>query len=262
MRVWAIVGLGLAAIIAVALLPPIPQDPAYHDFADRRRFLGIPNALNVLSNMPFVLVGALGGTFLLRQGRPRPDRPLTESWERSAFGILFAGIGLTGFGSAYYHLAPGNVTLFWDRLPLTIVFMSLFAVVIAERIGLAAGRRLLPVLLLVGVGSVLYWLLGELSGAGDLRPYLLVQFFPLVAIPLLLLFFPPRYTRGADLVWALGWYALAKLFELLDARIFAVGGIVSGHTLKHLAAAVAMYWILRMVERRRPLSGSLRESRR
>jgi hypothetical protein len=261
MRVWGIVGLGLVALVAVTLLPPIPQDPAYHDFADRRRLLGIPNALNVLSNVPFVLVGALGWTFLLRQGRPRADDPVTESWERSAFGILFAGIGLTGFGSAYYHLAPGNVTLFWDRLPLTIVFMSLFAVVIAERIGLAAGRRLLPLLLLVGAGSVLYWLLGELSGAGDLRPYALVQFFPLVAIPLLLLF-PPRYTRGADLVGALAWYALAKLFELLDARIFAAGGLVSGHTLKHLAAAVAMYWILRMAERRRPLSGSPRESRR
>jgi len=262
MRVWAIVGLGLAAIIAVALLPPIPQDPAYHDFADRRRFLGIPNAFNVLSNVPFVLVGALGGTFLLRQGRPRADGPLTEAWERSAFGILFAGIGLTGFGSAYYHLAPGNVTLFWDRLPLTIVFMSLLALIIAERIGLAAGRRLLPLLLLVGAGSVLYWLLGELSGAGDLRPYLLVQFFPLVAVPLLLLLFPPRYTRGADLVGALAWYVLAKLFELLDAQIFAAGGIVGGHTLKHLASAVAMYWILRMVRLRRPLSGSLRESSR
>ncbi len=262
MRAWGIVGLGLVALVAVTLLPPIPQDPAYHDFADRRRLLGIPNVLNVLSNVPFVLVGALGWTFLLRQGRPRADGPVTESWERSAFGILFAGIGLTGVGSAYYHLAPGNVTLFWDRLPLTIVFMSLFAVVIAERIGLAAGRRLLPLLLLIGAGSVLYWLLGELSGAGDLRPYGLVQFFPLVAIPLLLLLFPPRYTRGADLVGALAWYALAKLFELLDAQIFAAGGIVSGHTLKHLASAVAMYWILRMVERRRPLSGSPRESRR
>ena len=259
---WGIVGLGLAALVAVALLPPIPQDPAYHAFADRRRLLGLPNALNVLSNVPFVLLGALGWRFLLTEGRQRADGPLTEDWERSAFGILFAGIGLTGLGSAYYHLAPGNVTLFWDRLPLTIVFMSLFAVVIAERIGLAAGRRLLPLLLLVGAGSVLYWLLGELSGAGDLRPYLLVQFFPLVAVPLLLLLFPPRYTRGPDLVWALAWYALAKLFELLDAKIFAGGGIVSGHTLKHLAAAGAMYWILRMVELRRPLSGSPRGSSR
>ena len=262
MRVWVIVGVSLAAIVTVLFLPPIPQDPAYHDFADRRRFLGIPNALNILSNAPFVLVGALGWTFLLRQGRPRADGPLTEPWERSVFLILFAGIGLTGLGSAYYHLAPGNVTLFWDRLPMTIAFMSLMAVIIAERISLTAGRRLLPILLLAGAGSMVYWLVGELSGAGDLRLYALVQFFPLVAIPLMLLLFPPRYTRGADLVGALAWYALAKLFELLDAQIFAVGGVVSGHTLKHLASAVAMYWILRMVRLRRPLSGTPSESRR
>ncbi len=244
MRVWIIVGIGLAAIVTVLLLPPIPQDPAYHDFADRRPFLGIPNALNVLSNAPFVLVGALGLAFVRR-------RAALE--ERTALLILFAGVGLTGFGSAYYHLAPGNVTLFWDRLPMTIVFMSLFAVIIAERISLTAGRRLLPILLLAGAGSVVHWLVGELSGAGDLRPYALVQFFPLVAIPLILLLFPPRYTRSADLIGALAWYALAKLFEALDAQIFAVGGVVSGHTLKHLASAVAMYWILRMVRTRRAI---------
>ena len=244
MRVWIIVGIGLAAIVTVLFLPPIPQDPAYHDFADRRPLLGIPNALNVLSNAPFVLVGALGLAFVRR-------RAALE--DRTALLILFAGVGLTGFGSAYYHLAPGNVTLFWDRLPMTIVFMSLFAVIIAERISLTAGRRLLPILLLAGAGSVAYWLVGELSGAGDLRPYALVQFFPLVAIPLILLLFPPRYTRGADLLGALAWYALAKLFEALDAQIFAVGGVVSGHTLKHLASAGAMYWILRMVRTRRAI---------
>src|SRR3972149_4148169 len=201
MRVWIIVGIGLAAIVTVLFLPPIPQDPAYHDFADRRPFLGIPNALNVLSNAPFVLVGALGLAFVRR-------RAALE--ERTGLLILFAGVGLTGFGSAYYHLAPGNVTLFWDRLPMTIVIMSLFAVIIAERISLTAGRRRLPVLLL--------------------------------AAP-----------RGADLLGALAWYALAKLFEALDAQIFAVGGVVSGHTLKHLASAVAMYWILRMVRTRRAI---------
>src|SRR3989304_1461172 len=148
MRVWIIVGVGLAAIVTVLFLPPIPQDPAYHDFADRRRFLGIPNALNILSNAPFVLVGALGWTFLLRQGRPRADGPPTEPWERSVFLILFAGIGLTGLGSASYPPAPP--------------------------------RLLLP-------------------------------------LP------PPRSRGGADLVGALAWYALAKLFELLDAQIFAVG---------------------------------------
>lgn len=152
--------------------------------------------------------------------------------------------------------------LFWDRLPMTIVFMSLLAITIGERISLRAGRRLLPVLLALGAGSLLYWIWGELAGAGDLRVYGLVQFFPLVAIPLMLLLFPPRYTRAGDLLVALGWYALAKIFEALDARVFAAGGLVSGHTLKHLASTVARYWIFRMVKRRRPLSGSPPESRR
>src|SRR3990172_2234810 len=214
MRVWIIVGIGLAAIVTVLFLPPIPQDPAYHDFADRRPFLGIPNALNVLSNAPFVLVGALGLAFVRR-------RAALE--ERTGLLILFAGVGLTGFGSAYYHLAPGNVTLFWDRLPMTIVIMSLFAVIIAERISLPAGRRLLPLL----------------------RP----PAPPLRAPPPP----PPQDGGRADLLGALAWYALAKLFEALDAQIFAVGGVVSGHTLKHLASAVAMYWILRMVRTRRAI---------
>lgn len=269
-RLRVIVGIGLAAIVTVLFLPPIPQDPAYHNFADRRRLLGIPNVLNVLSNAPFVLVGVLGWLFLLREGRARPDGPLTEPWERFTSLALFAGVGLTGFGSAYYHLAPDNRTLFWDRLPMTIVFMSLFAIVIAERISLSAGRRLFPLLLAAGIGSVVYWRQGEVHAVGDLRFYGLVQFFPLVAIPLMLLLFPPRYTRAADLIVALGWYVLAKIFEFLDARIFAWGGLVSGHTLKHLTSAVAMYWIVRMLKRRRPVeprgtparSGSPRESRR
>ena len=259
---WVVIGIGLAATVAALFLPPIPQDPAYHNFADRRRLLGLPNALNVLSNAPFVLVGALGWALVRRREALGPDGPLTAPWERSAFLILFAGIGLTGLGSAYYHLAPDNVTLFGDRLPISLVFMSLLAITIGERISLRAGRRLQPVLLALGAGSVLYWIWGELAGAGDLRVYGLVQFFPLVAIPLMLLLFPPRYTRAKDLLGALGWYALAKIFEALDARIFAAGGFVSGHTLKHLASAVAMYWIFRMVKRRRPLSGSPCESRR
>ena len=261
-RVWFIVGFAVTGIIAAGFLPPIPQDPAYHHFADRRGLAGIPNALNVLSNAPFILVGALGWAFLLRQGQQRHDGPLTDRWERTAFLILFAGIGLTGFGSTYYHQAPDTLTLFWDRLPMTIVLMSLLAITVGERIGVPAGRRLLPVLLAAGAGSVVYWIRGELRGAGDLRAYGLVQFLALLAIPLMLFLFPPRYTRAGDLFAALGWYALAKIFEALDAQVFAVGGVVSGHTLKHLAAAAAMYWILRMVKRRRPLSDSPPESRR
>lgn len=252
-RVLLIVSLVIAAIGVVFSLPPIPQDQTYHNFADHRDMLGIPNFLNVVSNAPFILVGALGLTFLWRQGA-QSQGPFTNPGERWAFLVLFAGVGLTGFGSAYYHLAPSNATLFWDRLPMTIAFMSLFASIIAERISLSAGRVLLFPLLALGIASVMTWHLGEVRGAGDLRLYGFVQYFPLLAIPLLVLLFPPRYTRTADLFGALGWYGLAKILDLLDAQIFALGNLVSGHTLKHLASALGTYWILRMLKTRRPLA--------
>ena len=248
-RVLLIVGLGVATTCAVLFLPPIAQDAAYHNFADQRSMLGVPNMLNVISNVPFVVVGILGLMILLSQP-PRTAAPFTDPWERWPFLVLFLGVGLTGFGSAYYHLAPTTSRLFWDRLPMTIVFMALFVTIIGERIGLTVGRRLFWPLVAVGVGSVVYWHVGELAGRGDLRFYGLVQFFPLLAIPLMLFLFPPRYTGTAQLLGVLGLYILAKIFELYDAQIFALGGIVSGHTLKHLAAAAATYFILRMLQTR------------
>ena len=250
MRVLLIVGIAIAATAAVLFLPPIAQETAYHNFADQRSMLAVPNMLNVISNIPFAGVGALGLMYLLRQG----GGPLADPWERWPFLMLFAGVALTAFGSAFYHLAPTNASLFWDRLPMTIVFMSLFTSIIAERISLRAGRWLFSPLVAAGIGSVVYWHLGELGGGGDLRFYGLVQFFPLLAIPLMLLLFPPRYTRTADLFAVVGWYVLAKIFELGDAQIFALGGLVSGHTLKHLASAMAAYWILRMLQMRRPVA--------
>jgi hypothetical protein len=166
--------------------------------------------------------------------------------------VLFAGVGLTGIGSAYYHWAPDNATLFWDRLPMTIAFMAILSSVIAERIDLKAGLRLLWPLLAIGALSTLYWHAGESRGVGDLRPYALVQFGTMVAIPLILWLFPPRYTGTADMVRVIAWYGLAKVFEHFDHGFFQLTGI-SGHTLKHLASAVGAWWILRMVQRRRPL---------
>src|SRR5271169_2658193 len=131
-------------------------------------------------------------------------------------------------GSACYHLCPNNQTLVWDRLPMTVAFMSLLALVIGDRIGARAGRWLLRPLVVLGAGSVLWWRFTEAAGRGDLRLYALVQFLPMLAIPVMLLLFPARYTGTADFGWTLGWYALAKVFELLDRQIFAIGGVVSG----------------------------------
>jgi hypothetical protein len=241
-------GLAVLAGTGAFLIPPIPQDPAYHRLADARSWLGIPNALNVLSNAGFVLVGALGLGFLNHRGATAPA--FRAPGERWPYLVFFAGLFLTGLGSAYYHWAPGNLRLAWDRLPLAITLMGLLDAVIAERIGVRAALRLLGPLVALAALSVGYWALTEQRDAGDLRPYALVQFYPLVAIPLMIWLLPARYAGSAGLLAAAGIYALAKVPELADAWILSATRVVSGHTLKHLLAALAGYSVLRMLQHR------------
>jgi hypothetical protein len=254
-RVLGFLGLGLVALGGVFCLPPIPQDPSYHAFADDRTMLGVPNFLNVASNLPFLVVGVLGLAVLLRADAVRPEGPLQERAERWPLLVLFSGVSLTAFGSAYYHLAPDNDRLVWDRLPMTIAFMGFFASMIGERIGVQAGTWLLGPLVWLGFASVINWHRGELRHAGDLRLYGFVQFYPLVTIPLMMYLFPARYTRSGDVFIALGWYLLAKLLEThpADHGLYGLGQVVSGHTLKHLSAALGAYWLFRMVRYRRSI---------
>lgn len=244
----------ITIMIAVVdfLLPPIPQPQSYHMFADQRSFLGIPNFGDVVSNLPFAIVGLWGLVFLLRLSSEQLAQHFIDRRERWFYLIIFTGVLLTAFGSSYYHWEPNNARLVWDRLPMTIVFMSLVAALIAERINLRVGFWLLPILLLIGMGSVLQWHMSELRGAGDLRFYATVQTYSILFLFMALLF-PPRYTFGSDLAIVAGFYVLAKILETLDKPIFRLGQIVSGHTLKHLAAAMAAYWILRMIQRRQPI---------
>jgi hypothetical protein len=253
-RLAVLVGLGVVGGGLLFLLyGRLPQSPDYHHFADQRTLLGVPHLLNVLSNAPFLLVGVLGLVFVLRDS-PQRHKAFIEAAERWPYVVFFAGVGLTAFGSSYYHLDPGNARLVWDRLPMGLAFMALFDAILGERVSLRAGRWLLGPLLAAGLGSVLYWHATETAGHGDLRPYYLVQFYPVLAIPLMLLLFPPRYTRGGDLVVAVAWYAAAKAFELLDVPVYnLLGHVVSGHTIKHLLAAASAYWVLRMLQARQPL---------
>jgi hypothetical protein len=236
-----------AIVIAVValLLPPIPQPLAYHNFADQREWLGIPNFGDVASNLPFAIIGIWGLILLSQRQAVKFDDPR----ERWLYIVMFAGLILTAFGSAYYHLAPGNARLVWDRIPIMIVFMALLTAVIAERVSVSAGLWLFPVLQAAGVGSVLLWRAGELRGHGDLRFYAAVQVYAILVL-LLVLLLPAKYTRGSDFAAVVGFYVLAKVLEEADRQLFALGHIVSGHTLKHLAAAAAGYWILRMLQKR------------
>jgi hypothetical protein len=256
-RISILLAVSAAAIFGTMLLPRVPQSPAYHNFADQRALLGIPNCLNVISNLPFLFVG-IAGCLLIVQ-RTAGDRAVPRALPpviATCYFVFFFGVLLTCFGSAYYHLAPDNARLVWDRLPMSVAFMAFLAAIIAERVSENAAAWLLAPLVACGIASLVYWNLTESLGRGDLRFYGLVQFYPVVAVGVMIAFFPARFTRTADLLGVVGFYVLAKLFEALDNPIFAAGHIVSGHTLKHLAAGASTYWLLRMLSLRRALPSS------
>ncbi|MGH9563703.1 MAG: hypothetical protein ACRD3S_19795, partial [Terracidiphilus sp.] len=146
-----------AMVAACCMLPRIPQPASYHQFADRRSLLGIPNFGDVASNLPFAVVGIWGLVFLLRTRFRKNAQTFLDEWERWPYLFLFIGLLLTAFGSSYYHLAPDNARLLWDRLPMTITFMAMVSAVIAERISVRLGIWLLPFLLTVGLASVVQW---------------------------------------------------------------------------------------------------------
>ncbi len=241
-------GLGLVALAATFLLPPIVQWKDYHALADARSVAGLPNALNVLSNLPFLIVGLLGLRFLAK-----PSDSFRERWERGPYAVLMVAFVLIGLGSSYYHWNPTNQTLFWDRLPLALIFSSILGVTIIERVSVRWGALLFFPLVAAGVASVLYWHLGNAEGRGDLRFYGLVQGGAILAVPILVLLFPPRYTGARELLIVVAIYAFAKVFEMYDAHVYRLGELISGHTIKHLLGGLAAWRFLQMLRRRRPV---------
>ncbi len=246
-RVMCLLGLLAVGLLALLFVPRIGQDPAYHLFADIRPLLGVANFGDVISNLAFLYVGLAGLVVVLG---PRRHTIFREPGDSAPYIVFFLGVTLVSFGSAYYHLDPNNATLLWDRLPMTVAFMALTAAIIADRVDrMAALVYLLPILVILGLASLVYWELSARTGADDLRFYGFVQFFPIVLLPLILWLFPDwRYMSTRGLLWLVFWYGLAKVFEHFDGEIFdLLGRTVSGHTLKHLAAAVAPFVVLRML---------------
>jgi len=246
-----LIAISIAALLAVMLVHPIKQDPKYHAFADRRMLLGIPNFWNVITNLPFLVIG-VSGLLGLRAGTLQGGLPSAQSIYR----VFFLGLTFVAFGSGYYHWAPSNFSLVWDRLPMTLVFMAFFCAILAEYVSVPAGRRLLLPLLLAGLASVMYWYLGERHGDGDLRWYALVQFLPMLLLPLILIMYQPSLTPAAYIWAVLGAYALSKFAEDWDASILSwSGGLISGHSIKHLLAGLGSFEFLLALRRHRPVSG-------
>lgn len=239
----------LAAAALVVLVPPIAQPLSYHDFADRRACLGLPNCLDTASNALFVLAGAWGLHVLLG-AKFRPV--FIDPRERRPYALFFVAVVLIGLASAHYHLAPDNAGLAWDRAAMALAFMAWLSAVIAERVGTRAGLALLVPLSAIGLAAVIYWYWSETQGAGDLRPWLLVQLMPILLAPLLVWLYPPRYSHGRVALAVVGLYLVALLFDLGDRAVFAfTDGLVGGHALKHAVAALAAWLVARQLHRRR-----------
>jgi hypothetical protein len=245
----------VVAAVVLAFHGPIPQDPEYHRFADTRTLAGIPNAGDVLSNIALAAAGAIG-LWLLTRG-PRAEIA-KDRQAKIPYFVFFGGVFLAAFGSAYYHWAPDNPRLFWDRLPMTLAFTSLFVAVVDERVSSVwAGRLLIP-LLVLGAFSVVYWRWTETAGHGDLRLYALVQYGLILSLGIALLLFPSRSDVSISFIWVAAAYALAKICELADFRIFRLTGWVSGHTLKHIMAGAAAGLVALMLASRRALKEEAR----
>lgn len=245
-RTWIILGFTALSVAAAFLLPAMPQPIEYHDFADQRHLFGVANFLDVASNAGFLLVGVAGLFVVLK-----PRTPFEHNSEHWPYAIFFVGLVLTALGSGYYHLRPDNEHLFWDRLPMTIAFMSLIAAQIVDRISVRVGLLLLLPMLLIGIASAVYWLVTERAGAGNVVPYGILQAYSVVMLLAIAWLYPSRYTRGNDIYWVFTAYVLSKLLETFDKELLAVGHLVSGHTLKHVAAAIAGLVVLRMLVLRR-----------
>ncbi len=223
---------------------PIAQPLDYHSFADQRTLLRVPNFWNVVSNTPFFFIGWYGlwsayNHWSIRQTLTIKLLPI----------VLSLGILATSLGSGYYHWSPDNDTLVWDRLPMTLMFMALFSLVAFDFCNTKIGTITFWISIFAGILSVAYWKWSEAQGFGDLRPYILIQFFPLVALPFLFGFFPKTVTYGKLVFGTFAFYIFAKICEHFDIFIYNITQqIWSGHTIKHLLAGVALFFVVRLLD--------------
>jgi hypothetical protein len=243
----------VACVLAAILLPAMPQPQSYHQFADCRSLFGVANFFNVISNLPFLVAGAWGLALIFRGGGN-----FIEPREQLPYLVFFFGALLTCLGSAYYHAMPDNTRLVWDRLPMTLGFAGLVAAALTERLDFKLGQRSLWSLLAMGVFTVLYWYATEKAGAGNVMPYGVYQGWSILIIVLVLLWYPAtRYSQGSLLAWAAIWYGLAKVFETFDLQVYrALGGTLSGHSIKHVLAAFAVFAIVRQLQVRHRIAAA------
>ena len=237
-----LISLFAVSLVAVMLFGKIEQPQSYHNFADNRNFFGIPNFFDTVSNLLFFFVGMSGAWFVYKNVRKEA---------RFSWLTLFTGVTLVSFGSGYYHWNPNDSTLVWDRLPLNMGFMGLFSAVLTEFINPKLEKYILVPAVILGVLSVIYW-----HYADDLRFYIWLQAVTFLAITAVIFMYKRRFTLRRYLLYAFGFYILSKFAEFSDRTIYsATNNLLSGHTLKHALAALAVFYIYLMLKRREPREG-------
>lgn len=234
--------LALGSLIALIFVDPISQDLNYHNFADKRAFFGINNFLDVISNLPFLYVAISGLLFIYRHRSQDARQKISLAWIIFSLSILCVALG-----SSYYHLNPTNETLTWDRLPMSIGFMAIFVLVVADYVNPKVENWLLIPMCLLGVVSVIYW-----HRTDDLRLYAWVQFCSLGLLTLVIFLYSPRTFRTKYLIYAFIFYALSKITEYYDLTIFQyTKNVISGHSIKHILAAVGVYFFYKVLVHRK-----------
>lgn len=234
--------------IGVALMHPVINGPAFHRYADARALFGIPNAGDVLSNLPFVVIGLLG-LFAARK---------VDGLPRGLVALFFAGILGIGLGSGAYHAYPGDATLAFDWLPIVLALAWLSALLLADRVDLNAGRVAAVVLPLAAAASVAWWWGGGgTSDGGDMRWYAFLQLLFVVLVPVILFLYPRGRLERGPLLLGVACFVAARLVHSADQSVLEATG-VSGHTMKHLIAALAAYFVLVAVKRACPATAPAR----
>jgi hypothetical protein len=223
--------LTLATLVGLLAWGPVPLDANVHHYADQRRWLGLPNAGNVLANLPLLLVGLWGWRVTLASGWPEP---LRRAWA----GFHACVVGGSAI-AAIYHVAPTPAGYVLAQMAMSGAFVLLTLGMLAERVhdrfGANPGATAAA---LVGIATLAALASGVATGSGaDLRPFLLLQLIPVLLIPAGALSLPGTHTRPADWLLMLVAYAAAQGFDLADAAIHAATGWIGGHALMHLALA-------------------------
>ena len=223
--------LSVFSVLFFFFFPRISQNINYHNFAGDLSTAWIPNRDNVLSNIFFCLAGIIG---LIRL------KKIPTSFEKFSWQFFYLAILFVGFGSGYYHYHPTTLTLFWDRLPMTLGFAALVANFLSERFTFFRSKSFFWTFILFSGFTAFYWILTEIIGKGDLKLYALVQFGTMILVFGVLLKKP--FSKIDRPYWILfSGYTLAKVAEALDYPIYSLANqFISGHVLKHIIAGIAL----------------------